>query len=385
MTVNEMGVVMRGIAPAIKEYAADVFDGFRESQVALSARLKALEERPMPLAGADGGKGDRGPEGRPGKDVDPAVVDALKAKIEALQAEVNGLKSMPATLELVKEEPPDFEAMVKVAVAEVMAQVVMPKDGTSVSIDDVAPLLVSEVTKAVAAIPPAKDGAPGQSVEMSDVEALVAKAVADIPRPKDGHSVSVKDVQPLIAEEVARAVALIPIPKDGDSVMDALIARDGHLILTLSDGTTKDVGPVVGRDVDMQTVELLVAAEVARIPRPKDGADGFGFDDFEEVFDGERTYTRRYTQGDRVKEFTFKVSYVLDRGVYRSDTQYEKGDGATWGGSFWIAQEDTRAKPGDPGPESRAWRLAVKKGADGKEGKPGLNGKDGKVVEVAHK
>jgi hypothetical protein len=36
--------------------------------------------------------------------------------------------------------------------------------------------------------------------------------------------------------------------RDGAGVVDGFINRDGHLIATLSDGTTKDFGEVVGKD-----------------------------------------------------------------------------------------------------------------------------------------
>ena len=35
----------------------------------------------------------------------------------------------------------------------------------------------------------------------------------------------------------------------------------------------------------------------------------------------------------------------------------------TWGGSLWTAQDDTAEKPDG----SKTWRLAVKKGRDGKD------------------
>lgn len=110
----------------------------------------------------------------------------------------------------------------------------------------------------------------------------------------------------------------------------------------------------------------------------RDGIDGLGFDDLSVTYDGERTFTLTFEKGDRVKTFPFSMPIILDRGVYAAGKTYVKGDGVTWGGSFWIAQDDTSAKPGEPGAPSRAWRLAVKKGADGKEGKPGEKGLDGK-------
>lgn len=92
------------------------------------------------------------------------------------------------------------------------------------------------------------------------------------------------------------------------------------------------------------------------------GLDGLGFDDMsEELAEDGRTIIRRYARGDVVKEFRHTFAVVLDRGVWR-DGPYERGDGVTWAGSFWIAQEDTSAKP-DSG---SGWRLAVKRGRDGR-------------------
>lgn len=97
----------------------------------------------------------------------------------------------------------------------------------------------------------------------------------------------------------------------------------------------------------------------------KDGIDGLGFDDFEELYDGERTFTHRYKQGDRVKEFVWKTSMEIYRGVYVDGKTYERGDGATWGGSEWHCNETTTTKPGEG---SKAWTLKVKRGRDGKDG-----------------
>ena len=45
---------------------------------------------------------------------------------------------------------------------------------------------------------------------------------------------------------------------------------------------------------------------------------------------------------------------------------YVRGDAVTWGGSLWIAQKETSAKPDSP---ESGFRLAVKKGRDGKDAK----------------
>lgn len=149
------------------------------------------------------------------------------------------------------------------------------------------------------------------------------------------------------------------------------------MILTLSDGTVKDLGLIVGRDghdVDMGQVTKFIGDELERWPKPqngKDGKDGFGFEHLDLVTD-ERGVFLRFTRGDVVKEF--RLPLVTDQGVFLDGRTYAKGDGVTWAGSFWIAQGETTAKPGTG---ATAWRLAVKRGGDGKPGIPGLNGKDG--------
>lgn len=103
----------------------------------------------------------------------------------------------------------------------------------------------------------------------------------------------------------------------------------------------------------------------------KDGADGLGFDDVDVVPSGERGFTIRFMRGERVKEFTITPPIVLDRGVFKTGTTYQKGDGVTFGGHYWIAQvESTSDAPGDG---VKSWRLAVSRG---REGKPGRDGKD---------
>jgi hypothetical protein len=220
---------------------------------------------------------------------------------------------------------------------------------------------------------PGKDGKDADPVE---VEAAIAehveKAVSALPKPKDGRDGSDgkdgKDADPqavaeLVEASVQKAVASIPVPKDGRDGLDgkdgvgvagALIDRSGELVVTLTNGETKSLGPVVGKD-----------GADGNDGVGKDGLDGLGFEDMDErLEDDGRTIVRTYRRGEQVKEFRFRVPTVLDRGVFKDGQTYEAGDGVTWGGSFWIAQKDTGAKP-DAG--TGDWRLAVKRGRDGKE------------------
>lgn len=104
----------------------------------------------------------------------------------------------------------------------------------------------------------------------------------------------------------------------------------------------------------------------------KNGLDGLGFDDLSVTHDGERGFVVRFVRGDQVKEFPFTIPVVLDRGVWK-EGEFKKGDGVTWGGSFFIAQCDTKAKP----ETSADWRLSIKRGRDGKDGKNGERGLQG--------
>lgn len=208
---------------------------------------------------------------------------------------------------------------------------------------------------------------------------------------KDGESVTLEQLEPLITSAVERAVAAIPIPvngrdgldgkdgargadgldgkdgapgekgepgKDGVGLAGALIDRSGSLVVTLTDGTTRELGAVVGKD----------GADGRDGLDGKDGAAGpagLGFDDLDVVLanDG-RTVVLSLARGEQRRTWEIPLPVVLDRGVFKAGEAYAKGDGVTWGGSWWIAQRDTSDRPGEG---SDGWRLAVKKGRDGKD------------------
>ncbi|RVO34818.1 hypothetical protein [Sinorhizobium meliloti] len=172
---------------------------------------------------------------------------------------------------------------------------------------------------------------------MIDAKAFGLELAAIVKAQLDPMAARIAELERRLAEAEGR-----PAPV---SVAGAIIDRTGSLVLTMSDGSTKSIGPVIGKDGDP-------------------GEDGFGFDDLDVTYDGEKTFTLTFMQGERVKEFSFAMPVVIDRGVYRDGSEYKAGDGVTWGGSFWIAQKDTSAKP-DAGDD---WRLSVKRGRDGKNG-----------------
>ena len=66
------------------------------------------------------------------------------------------------------------------------------------------------------------------------------------------------------------------------------------------------------------------------------------------------------------KDHEIKTGIPLDAGVWTEERGYVAGDTVSHGGSLFIAQIATTAKPG----KSDDWRLAVKRGADGRDYRP---------------
>lgn len=244
--------------------------------------------------------------------------------------------------------------------------------------------LRSEVAKAVGSLPDPKDGSPWKSIDLSELDAMVAerveRAVALMPIPKDGtdgKSLTVEEVAPLVRTEVTKQIQALPKPKDPVGISGAVVSRDGSLVFTFSDGSTKDVGIVVGRDADVSEMRRAIIDEIAKLPVPKDGKDGLdglGFDEMTVEHDGERTFTIKAMRGERVKELgRFVVPAQIYRGVYEAGKGYERGDTTTWAGSMWHATTTTTAKPG----ESKDWTLCVQRGREGKPGTKGDKGDQG--------
>jgi predicted kinase len=341
-------------------FAKMMSSDFFMQKMAEFASTKVLSSIQLPKDGKDGING---------KDADPEFIRSeVAAAVAAIPVPENG-----------KDGADGKDADESAIIEKVMSQIVMPQDGKSVTVDDVAPLIDELVTKRVAEIPAPKDGRDGKD---ADESAIVAKVVQLIPVPKDGKDgVDGKDVDiEYVRSQIENAVAAIPKPENGKDADPQLIRE---MVLTEvakipapADGksvTLDDVTPVLEVAVSRWAVDFerrahdVLQTAVERLPKPKDGEkgdtgnDGFGIQDF--VQRGDRTVVAIYKRGDETIEQEFKFPAVIDRGVFKSGSNYEQGDGVTYGGSFWIAQKDNSDIPGN----SDAWRLAVKRGRDGKD------------------
>jgi hypothetical protein len=221
--------------------------------------------------------------------------------------------------------------------------------------------------------------------DMSEVtKAMVKQAISELPPPKDG--------------------------KDGENGKDGAPGKDGNDGAPGKDGTPgkdgNDGAPgkdgLDGKSVDprevKETIETLVSAAIGKcvencvsqwaldferraqdllqkaidkMPVPQDGKDGTNgkdaleIDDLLVTDDGDGLVTLNFKRGALEKSFTIRLPRFRDMGVYEAEKSYRAGDGVSSGGSFWIAQKD--APEGRPGTYD-GWRLAVKKGRDGKDG-----------------
>ena len=133
------------------------------------------------------------------------------------------------------------------------------------------------------------------------------------------------------------------------------------------DVTINDIKTVMDNQIAVWALEFerraadVLQKAVNSLPKPKDGVDGIGFDDLEVVQLSGKQLQIIFKRGDQKKEFTVNMPIVVDTGVYNSIKTYTKGDGVTYGGSFWIAQVNN---PGQGPGKGAEWRLAVKKGKD---------------------
>lgn len=181
------------------------------------------------------------------------------------------------------------------------------------------------------------------------------------------------------------APALPNEPREPIDVRDALIDRDGALVITFSDGTTKNVGRIVGRDgingIDGRDgVNGVDGRDGVDGPQGPMGLPGFGFEDMDLSLDDDgRTVKFTFQRGENVKEFRMKFPVMIYREVYDGTKTYERGDVVTYlGGSFHANREVVGVVPGT----GDAWmQIAAPgrsiRGERGLAGKDGKNGRDG--------
>lgn len=287
-----------------------------EVRAAIEARLAEQEARSAAVRPVE-------PPSLP--DVPALVAEAVKAAVDALPKPQDGKDADPSEIVALRDELADVKAAIpepvelpdlsgfatKAEVAEVrdsIPVVVEPKDFTA------------EIEAVRAAIPDAPD-----------LSGFAMKA--DIPEPKDFTA----EIAGITARLDALRMPEVINGKDGVGIADVKLNADREVIVKYTDGETKNLGNF-------------------------DGRDGFGLEQFDVDYDGERTLKFGFRGEGRTAEHSVSVPLVIDRGIWKDGKTYERGDALTYGGDFWIAQGETGSRPGT----DKTWRLAVRKGRDAK-------------------
>lgn len=141
---------------------------------------------------------------------------------------------------------------------------------------------------------------------------------------------------------------------DGQGVTDALLDRDGALVLTFADGRTKALGVVVGCDG----------------AAGNDGRDGLSMADVSREYDADaHEVVERWTVGGEQKELRYPAGGIRPGGFWREGLKCFALQAITHDGALWIAKRDTCSKPCLENADD--WQLAARKGRDGRDGKDG--------------
>lgn len=276
------------------------------------------------------------------------------------------VKTAVEAIELPQPEKPDLEAVAALVKAPVVDHTAIAQEAAKlIEVPAAQEVDVAEVAKQAAALVK-----PAEFTE-EDLEAIVQtaalKAAARVEIPSE-----------LVIKAAQEAVAAIELPK----------APDFSAMLKAAMAEVELPQPTPGKDgLDALQLEVLPEIDTSKsYPRGTYASHegglwrtyekSHGMRGWECVMNGVakteikasddlRTISFVNVLSDgTVTEKHFDVPVVIDRGVFKHGNTYKSGDAVTWGGSLWIAQEQTADKPGEPA--AKGWRLAVKKGRDAK-------------------
>jgi hypothetical protein len=288
--------------------------------------------------------------------------------------------------------------LVRAAVAQAVAAIEPPQNGKDA--DQVTPEQIAEAVRAHMEANPPRDGEPGEGVDLEAIEQMVARSVAALPPAEPGKdadpeeikalvaeaiaalppaepgkdaepiapeqidaavqrhleanpikTVTVEDLAPVVESQVAKAVEAIPPAKDGaDAAQIASFVKDhtGSLIVTLSDGRVIDTGIRDGE-------------------RGEKGRDALTLTDFDtQLSENGRVLTLSLENDETSVRHELQLPVMIYRGGYKEGVEYVEGDTVTFGGSLWCAASATTDKPTEG---RECWRLAARRGRDGKDAK----------------
>ena len=345
---------------------------------AIAARLASIQTPQDGPAGKDGVDGQDGSDGADGRGVTRLWLDGVTLRAAYTDGSVDALGDIVVP----PAEPGPPGESIKGDPGE------NGRDGTSVTLDDVAPMIEAAVAEAVAKIePPAgRDGQDGHDADPEDIRRMVAEAVAAIPVPRDG-----KDADPeMIRAMVDEAVASLPPPAPGKDADPETVRQ------MVAEAVAAIPVPRDGRDIEPEAVRAMVAEAVAALPPAERGPEGppgklplvRAWEDrvhyeADVVSHAGGTYQALRDTGREPPHEDWIClaapgpagergqdgrSFVV-RGTYNAATDYQAFDVVALGGSSFVALRDAPGVcPGD------GWQLVASQGGRGRQGDPGPPG-----------
>lgn len=258
MNAQQLAAMADGIVATVKEYVGGIVSGIDRRFSEFEARINGIPAGPQGEKGAPGErgepghrgeKGDRGEPGERGEkgaDADPALIEELVEKAVARVPVIKGDRGEkgdpgPAGKDAEPIHPDTIARMVLEATQKAVAELPKPRDGKDADPVLIEKLVKAEVSTAIAAMPAPKDGEQGPAGKDG----------------RDGKDADLDQVRALVDESVSRVVAALPAPKDGRDGKDA----DPDVIAAM---VSKAVDPIT-RDIDDLFDEVMRGLEDDRM------------------------------------------------------------------------------------------------------------------------
>lgn len=252
-------------------------------------------------------------------------------------------------------------------------------DGVTPRIDSIVERLVAVEERAPVAGAPGERGEPGE--RGAPGEPGERGAPGEPGKDVDEDALQLR-VDAAVSKAVAAAMALITLPKDGADGKDGEDGRDA-LQIDILDAIVPEKSYPRGTFArwrggvirSFRTTDELVEDE----PIEKAGwsclIDGINELTPEATDDPRNFQLRASTTSGKVRVFKFSMPTPIWRGVW-TEREFGQGDMVTHDGSIWHCERPTKAKPGTQ-TGTPDWKLCTKKGRDGKDGEKGQKGDRG--------
>lgn len=370
MNHSDIAALMKGVAPVIADLVAKSVGPLVDRITVLEGEIENLRSVDQAAAIASLVEAAVGslPAPDKGADADPEITRQLVD--EAVAAAVAALPPAEPGRPGQDVDVAEVERLVAAQVQKAVAALPPAEPGKSVTIEEVEPLIIEAVADAVSKIHPAQDG---RSIELADVEPLLTEllaiAVADLPPAEPAKSVTIEDLAPMVSQAVSDAVANIPPPEPGRSVELA------------------DVEPLLAEMVGKAVASLPPAqpGPPGKLPVVKAWEDRVYYEgdccSFEgATYQAQRDTGRAPTHDDWACIAAAGKNGADGRslrvcGTFNAEGKYEALDLVALNGGAFVARKD------DPGHcPGEGWQMVASRGKPGAPGE-GRKGDPGKSIK----